>query len=255
MKKLWFIVMVSMLASTIFLNGCRSRGAQLKPPAQIHIQKSIAEEKIAVAIKAGMQKREWQVQSERPGYILATLHIRSHVVELDINYTSQQIDIKYRTSSNLRYSEKNGVKTIHRNYNKWFSNLDKDIRNEIAILESRTAADVTSKEPLSVKDARDLLARNIRWTIDSDPQGAVINFMINSTTSEVSSTPAKYLARTPYTGVKRMDIKGLTHENMKFITIKVEISKRGYHTQIKELQLSSVLQDTEVSLYSELTEK
>jgi len=244
-----------MLASTVFLNGCRSKGSLLAPPAQIHIQNSVAEEKIARAIKEGMKKRKWQVQNERSGYILAVLRTRGIVVELDINYTAQQVDISYRSSSRLRYSERNGVKYIHKRYNLWFSNLQNDIRQQIDLLETRVVADVTSKEPLTVKDARDLLARNIRWKIDSDPQGAVINFMINSTISEVSSTPAKYLARTPYTGVKRIDIKGLTHENMKFVTIVVEISKRGWHTQLKELQLTSVLQDSEVSLYSELTEK
>ena len=109
------------------------------------------------------------------------------------------------------------------------------------------------KEPLSKQSADELLARNIHWKIDSTPAGAVVNYRVVSTTNEISSTPNTYLDRAPYEGVKRINIPGLTHENMKDVIISIEVSLPGYYPQKKEIALTSVLQTYEISLHFALT--
>lgn len=49
---------------------------------------------------------------------------RDHVAEVRITYTASSYDIKYDSSFNLQAS---GGK-IHKNYNRWVRNLDKDIQ-------------------------------------------------------------------------------------------------------------------------------
>ena len=82
---------------------------------------------------------------------------------------------------------------------------------------------LNSSEPLKRSDTEKYIARNIVWKIESEPQGGAINYRIKSHTNEVSSTSSMYLERTPYEGVRRFDIKGLNYENMKHITIVVEV--------------------------------
>lgn len=115
--------------------------------------------------------------------------------------------------------------------------------------------EITSQEPLSKEKAKKYVSRNIHWKINSEPQGSVINFRINSTTPEVSSTPNTFLERTPYEGVRRLQVKGLTHGNMKHVIISIEATKKGYHSQKKDLALTSVIQTNEISLYFEMVKK
>ena len=121
---------------------------------------------------------------------------------------------------------------------------------------TRTADDrLNTTEQLSPAEAEKYVSRNIHWKIDSDPRGAIVNYRINSATEEVSSTSSIYLERTPYEAVRRFDIKGLTTENMKHIRVVLEVERKGYFPQRKEMQLSSVIQQGEVGAYFSLEKK
>ena len=93
------------------LAGC----ARTAPIDQVHTSVSAGhtQDQVKTAIlKAGIQ-RQW-VMSEA----------RDHVAEVRITYTATSYDIKYDSSLNLQAS---GGK-IHKNYNRWVRNLDKDIQ-------------------------------------------------------------------------------------------------------------------------------
>ena len=64
-----------------------------------------------------------------------------------------------------------------------------------------------------------------------------------------------YLERTPHEAVKRLDIKGITQKNMKFVSVIIEVSKRGYYPQKREFSVASVIQQREISTYFELEKK
>ncbi|HBR1846552.1 TPA: hypothetical protein L9M49_003498 [Klebsiella quasipneumoniae subsp. quasipneumoniae] len=78
-------------------------------------------------IKAGAQ-RQWIMSDAGPGVIKGKLQNRDHVADIKINYSATSYSIVYVSSINLMAS--NGK--IHRNYNRWVHNLDKDIQVTLA---------------------------------------------------------------------------------------------------------------------------
>ncbi|WP_337262649.1 MULTISPECIES: hypothetical protein [unclassified Serratia (in: enterobacteria)] len=114
----WFVALAIMGS----LAGC-SRTA---PVAQIHttVTAGHTEAQVRTAIlKAGIQ-RQWIMTEAGPGVINGRLQARDHVAEIRINYSATSYSINYANSLNLQSS---GGK-IHKSYNRWVLNLDKDIQ-------------------------------------------------------------------------------------------------------------------------------
>ena len=65
-----------------------------------------------------------------PGVIKARQQNRDHVAEVRINYTATGYTINYDSSLNLQAA--NGK--IHKNYNRWVNNLDKDIQVNLSAI-------------------------------------------------------------------------------------------------------------------------
>lgn len=78
-------------------------------------------------LTAGAQ-RKWIMNDAGTNVIRARQQSRDHVAEVRINYTATGYSINYESSSNLLAS---GGK-IHKNYNRWVRNLDKDIQVSLA---------------------------------------------------------------------------------------------------------------------------
>ncbi len=78
-------------------------------------------------LQAGVQ-REWIMSDAGPGVIKGHLQNRAHSADIKINYSATGYSINYVSSLNLMAS---GGK-IHRNYNRWVHNLDKDIQVALA---------------------------------------------------------------------------------------------------------------------------
>ena len=113
-----------------------SFGAREEPiyDATIRVPATVKMADIAKAIKSGLVAREWTVQREENSVIEAKLFVRSHTAEIRIPFNKDYINIQYVSSTNLLYDEKNGIKYIHRNYNKWIKLLERDIANRLALL-------------------------------------------------------------------------------------------------------------------------
>jgi len=94
-------------------------------PDLAHVTKAI----VAAAI---LTDPEWSMKVVEPGHILASLHIRDHLVKVDITYTTKSYNIIYKESSNLRYDPE--LNTIHPSYKGWIRHLHKAIRGNIAML-------------------------------------------------------------------------------------------------------------------------
>src|SRR5262245_5113114 len=78
----------------------------------------------AVVIEDALRARGWQIDARRPGAIDATIVARIHRASITVNYDADSYSIAYRSSENLDYA--NGK--IHRNYNRWIANLNRDIQ-------------------------------------------------------------------------------------------------------------------------------
>lgn len=117
-----FIKWFAAIAVVGALAGC----ARTAPIDQVHSSVSAdhTQEQVKNAIlKAGVQ-RQWIMSEVGPGVIKGRQQTRNHVAEVRITYSATGYDIKYDSSLNLQAS---GGK-IHKNYNRWVHNLDKDIQ-------------------------------------------------------------------------------------------------------------------------------
>ncbi|ARJ41818.1 hypothetical protein B1H58_07140 [Pantoea alhagi] len=108
------------------LAGC----ARTAPVDNVHttISAGYTQAQVKNAIlKAGAQ-RQWIMSEAGPNVIKARQQSRDHMAEVLINYSATGYAINYETSNNLLAS---GGK-IHKNYNRWVRNLDKDIQVNLA---------------------------------------------------------------------------------------------------------------------------
>lgn len=117
-----------MIAATVVgaLAGCARTAPIEQVNAIVSAGHTEAQVKDAI-IKAGAQ-RQWIMSDAGPGVIKGKLQNRDHVADIKINYSATSYSIVYVSSINLMAA--NGK--IHRNYNRWVHNLDKDIQVTLA---------------------------------------------------------------------------------------------------------------------------
>jgi len=102
-------------------------------PPPITVPAGLSEQVVAKAIRVGVAQRGWVLTRQDPGYVEATLHLRTHMARIGITFDTQSISIKYLESENLDYEVKKGVERIHRNYQKWISNVVQDINVQLQV--------------------------------------------------------------------------------------------------------------------------
>ncbi|PHM39834.1 lipoprotein [Xenorhabdus mauleonii] len=120
--------LLASLVCILTLAGCARNMPILTPQTTIMSHNSLPSVKKAI-LEAG-KKRKWVMTEVSPGVIDGFLKNRDHDAQIRITYTNKNYVINYVGSHKLR--EKNG--TIHRNYNRWVNNLDKDIQLNLALL-------------------------------------------------------------------------------------------------------------------------
>ncbi|WJV66895.1 hypothetical protein PCO86_22160 [Pectobacteriaceae bacterium CE70] len=123
MKKQHFL---AGLVCVLVLAGC----ARTAPV--VNVNKSVVggytNDQVRVAIiQAGLQ-RKWVMTSVSPGVINGHIDDRGHVADIRITYTPTQYSINYVDSQNLK--AQHGM--IHKTYNRWINNLDRDIQLKLA---------------------------------------------------------------------------------------------------------------------------
>jgi hypothetical protein len=108
--------------------------AVLVDPAPIAVPAGLAAKDVAKAIKVGISRRGWVVSKDENSQIDAVLSLRSHSARVAIPYNEKEVTIRYVSSEDLDYQEKNGTKYIHGNYMKWIRNMEADIQRELQFL-------------------------------------------------------------------------------------------------------------------------
>lgn len=93
----------------------------------------LTEAQVRSAIFQAGAQRKWIMNDAGPGLIKGRQQSQGHVAEVRINYSATGYAINYDSSLNLRAS---GGK-IHKNYNRWVRNLDKDIQLKLALSAAR----------------------------------------------------------------------------------------------------------------------
>jgi hypothetical protein len=129
LKPLVFLVLVAL--SAMLLGGCRTATIYNVRDAPVSVVKSEYTLKdVGDAITRAGVALGWQMKVQEPGHIVGTLFIRSHMAQVDINYTKTSYNIEYKDSTNLKYDGTH----IHSNYNGWIQNLDNGIRAQLTAL-------------------------------------------------------------------------------------------------------------------------
>ena len=123
----WLITCTSLFLVFASSNALAAKAIQNIESSPITSSRVLSIEDVERAIIEGCRVRGWLPSSIAPGQIEAVLYIRSHVAKVDIPFTTKNYSILYKDSVNLDY--KNGK--IHRNYNKWVQNLNRDIQSKI----------------------------------------------------------------------------------------------------------------------------
>ncbi len=86
----------------------------------------------AIVSASGNSNPPWNMEVVKPGHIVATLHNRTHMAQVDIHYTTKGYSITRKDSADLQYDHEKG--TIHPGYNKWVQRLDSNIRMKTNML-------------------------------------------------------------------------------------------------------------------------
>ena len=132
----------------MILSGCRTSPVYNIQDQSLIIGKSeFSEYDIRKSIVRAGSRAGWNMNADKPGHVLGTLHIKDHMAQVDINYDLKKYSITYKKSSNLRYHTGYNKTTdnegndhikkwevIHRNYNKWVQQLDREIKTELSLL-------------------------------------------------------------------------------------------------------------------------
>ncbi len=86
----------------------------------------------AIISAAANSNPPWNMEIVQPGHIVATLHNRTHMAKVDIEYTTKGYSITRKDSADLKYDPESD--TIHEGYNRWVQRLDSNIRIKLNML-------------------------------------------------------------------------------------------------------------------------
>ena len=128
-RRIFLIAALALFALT--MGGCRTAPVKDIPKTPIHAS-GASLEGVSKAIIAAGTGLGWIMKQRSPGLIEGTLSIRKHMAKVSINYSTTSYSIRYKDSSELKYSATN--KTINSNYNGWIENLNNAIRSHLAML-------------------------------------------------------------------------------------------------------------------------
>ena len=112
--------------------GCRSAPVLNvnEAPVVVTSNKAVTNEAVRDAIVRAGRKLGWQMSEAGAGLVRAHIALRTHTADADVRYTTKTFSIVYRDSTGLDAA--NGQ--IHKNYNGWIQNLDREIRSELLLL-------------------------------------------------------------------------------------------------------------------------
>ena len=128
------IALLAGLAAIVFSGNVAARHAPLVNPAPITVPANLSDKEISKEIRRALLQRGWEVDSETPGVIDSTLHLREHVAKIKVTYGNGQVKLAYVDSTNLEYKkDRNGTEEIHPNYLNWTQFLSNDIKANLSV--------------------------------------------------------------------------------------------------------------------------
>lgn len=132
MKKL--LVFGAALLVAGILTGCGGPKVYNIDKQPVSVAAKYTQEDIFNVIKEAGYRRGWIITKVSEGKALGKIDVRGkHLAYIDIAYTAKDFSITYKDSENLKYDAESG--TIHKNYNSWVRNLQRDIEFKLSTLQ------------------------------------------------------------------------------------------------------------------------
>ncbi|BCS88439.1 hypothetical protein [Pseudodesulfovibrio sediminis] len=130
MKKVRTVLLFATLAAILLLTACRTASVYNVNNAAIPSgqEKPLTMAQIEKAIVLAGSDLGWVMQADKPGHIIGTLNVRSHMAAVDVTYDENSYSINYKNSTNLKYTGS----TIHSQYNNWVKYLSQAIDSQIS---------------------------------------------------------------------------------------------------------------------------
>ena len=127
MSRFWMLVV-----AVVALAGCTQAPIRNVPDAAVvtGTGKAATPQEVRAAIVRAGSNLGWAMTPTDPGLVNGRPALRGHVAVVEVRYTAQNYSIACKESSNLDY--KDGQ--IHKNYNRWIENLNRDIRANLLSL-------------------------------------------------------------------------------------------------------------------------
>ena len=134
MKRIFKIIFIITL---FILVSCGHKSRLMYEPSTIYAgtARNVSTNNIRGAILSSLNLYDWLVESDYQGVIIAKQTRKNHVARVKISYTKNSVSINYLDSQNLNYRrDKHGQARIHATYNRWLTNLEKAIANNVRSL-------------------------------------------------------------------------------------------------------------------------
>ena len=132
------LLSISLIVAIIFA-GCS--GTAIRNIDNSNIVKVNSISKVEYAINKGATTKGWTVKKEKDGLFSVRQYIRGkYLVVLSVPYNANGYSINYKESTNLKYNQ--AENTIHKSYNKWVANLERNINSYLNRVSVMNEADM-----------------------------------------------------------------------------------------------------------------
>ena len=91
----------------------------------------LAIENVRKAILYGGITRRWTAVGDQPGVLTLQANNGKHLVVVDVAYDESSYEIRYKSSVEMDFENKDGRNVIHPKYNQWVNDLSTAIRDAV----------------------------------------------------------------------------------------------------------------------------
>jgi hypothetical protein len=145
----WIVIVIAS-----FTTSCATSMVAVVNVDDVHIiRKSLTEEQVKAAIIEGAETAGWHTKDLGNGHLLATYHVRTHTVHVNIDYINSNYSTRYDSSNGMKIfcterDKKNHmlkvtgrdtcpggyVAYIHASYKEWIDSLNAGIQNSLGAM-------------------------------------------------------------------------------------------------------------------------
>jgi hypothetical protein len=120
------VIAVCVISLFILVTGCSKTAPMVTPKFQVPVSDT---KRIHEVVKTALINRRWVILKNEPNAIEASYtRGNQYVAHIRVSHVGRQITISHVDSHDMLYSQGSAGPVIHRWYNTWVQNLERDIQ-------------------------------------------------------------------------------------------------------------------------------